>query len=222
MGSQPATVKMDTMTGRSWAEEESANRNRSRRRLDNEDDNAAAMLMQKDGDELDLEVNDWKPHFAKTRAVKWVDPVLQPRFDSPFRGNKDEEAPDTVSPKYDLVHRKEAFMVDISRQRGRFDEDENDRVAGDGDHGMPDDFAADAARARDEALERGVTAKSTSKRVSVVRMDKMGAERGLTGAIRKNEEQEDVDIDIYEKGAFVTTDASSYLMIYDLFCSAHI
>ena len=90
------------------------------------------------GDELDLDVKDWKPHMEQTHAVRWVDPIDVPRFEKTFKGNKVEDAPDTISPKYNAVHKKEAFYVDMSKQRGHFDEDMDLR---NGDEYMPDNLA---------------------------------------------------------------------------------
>lgn len=124
---RPALVKYDTMVGRT--DKELRGRKKGAPAKDDFEDLAPVT-----GDELNLSVQDWKPHMEKTHAVKWVDAVDLPRFQKTNRGAKDEDAPDTSSPNYDQVHHREAFMVDMGRQRGHFDEDMD---AAGGDENMP-------------------------------------------------------------------------------------
>jgi hypothetical protein len=144
------------------------------------------------GDELLLDVHDWKPHLTKTNAVKWADPELVPRFEPTFRGNKDEDAPDTISPKYTQVYEKNSFMVNMSKQIGHFDDD----LYAYGDQDMPpdDEFIANVAQDIDDRVEKGRYAKSSSKRVQVANLGKPG-ERGLIEPITKTAHPE-VDIDV--------------------------
>lgn len=176
--SRPAVVKYDKMVGRTDKE---LKKKSNRGRLNDFEDYIPIT-----GDELDLEVDEWKPHMAKTHAVKWVDLVNAPRFEKTRTGPKDEGAPDTVSPKYNQVQKKEAFMVDMSKQKGHWDE-EDEGLTG-GDEHMPDDLMASVARSHDAALERGRYAKSTSKRVPVAYLGRPSDDRGLLSGVKNDNE----------------------------------
>lgn len=95
---QRAVVNFDAMTGRAENEEP---------------------LEDVVSEELQLEVNNWKPHKEREgRDVVFPDPKRNPRFVEVKRDEKPPDAPPTPIPNYDYK-RKHEPQVDMSRQLGR-------------------------------------------------------------------------------------------------------
>jgi hypothetical protein len=172
------------------------------------DEESRAIDEELKGEELALEVKDWKPHFETTRALKWRDADLDPRFASNRRVEGVEEVDELIlKPNKDIVMTREPFLVDMSRQMGARDDEDDDRVALEyaGDGNAPDEFVADYMSGKDQALDRGNRALSKTKRVKNVDFGKQ-SERFAAERTEDKEQAEELVLDLYGKGKYVEVD----------------
>lgn len=182
--SRPGVVKYETMLGRS------------------EYDLSKALGDDGGNEELILEVKDWKPHFETTRALKWRDADLDPRFASDRSVDGVEDVDELIlKPNKEIVMTREPFYVNMSRQTGARDDEDDDRVAylhgGDGD--APDEIVADYLSGKDKALDKGNRSLSKTKRVRNVDFGKQ-SDRFSIERIAEVGEFEELVLDQYGRG----------------------
>jgi hypothetical protein len=163
------------------------------------------------GEELVLEVKDWKPHFETTRALKWRDADLDARFASSRHVEGVDEVDELIlKPNKEIIMTREPFLVDMSRQMSARDDEDDDRVAYEfaGDGNAPDEMVADFLSGKDKALDRGNRALSKTKRVKNVDFGKQ-PERFAADHAEDAEQAEELILDIYSRGKSVKVKTSS-------------
>ena len=71
--------------------------------------------------ELDLQINEWKPNLPRTTGFIIPDPKKIPRFEKEKINSKPLDAPLTPPPKYDYIQNREIISVNMDKMIGRHD-----------------------------------------------------------------------------------------------------
>jgi hypothetical protein len=164
---QKNVVQYSTMAGRGWEEEAALNE-------------LGSLMGPRDGDEVDLEIEDWKPHLpTETSGPSWMDPKKDPRFGKPKKADKVEDAPPSPTPNYEYIKPREGVgVLNMGNLRDRWADDkasEDDQLLREEmGYGVAEKNAARRdAQEEDEAKRRGSEMESGKKRISYyVNMDK--------------------------------------------------
>ena len=134
-------------------------------------------------EELDLSVVDWKPHKPKAMAAPaWSDPQKLPRFEEIKKLNSDNNMGTPLSPNVDVIKPRTEFLVDMSRQSGRYDREKEEELVWelDGMDAVDQGMAIEVEDEMEEGRKRSEKVNSKQKKVPLlVVMDKQLDRKGI-------------------------------------------
>lgn len=141
-------------------------------------------------EQLDIEVNDWKPHKSAAKAVIFSDPGRNPRFPE-IADRNDHNL--ILDPKDDVIRDRLVFGVEMSKQVGRLEIGKDQ-----------ESFDVDAARLIESERDQNV-AQVYQKKIPTVNMAK---DRGREGV---DSEKEDYPLELDVKVDPVKGGVRSYV-----------